>query len=161
MFMILERFDFRCGMQCFIASWRVVLHGSQDRTFQSIDRCNHVENLPCRCGALRSLIIRQRYIYIAKCNKRGGVVMQCHHHWAQQGEEVQIVSVLKGTLDAPALNYIISLGIVYICYFVWQRLGGDHADGRYGIPNVINGLVVWPAAILTYLPVLPFHIIIS
>ena len=45
-----------------------------------------------------------------------------------------IISVLKGTLDVPALNYVTSLGI---CYFVWQRLGGDHADGRYEIPHVI------------------------
>ena len=42
-------------------------------------------------------------------------------------EGVQIVSVLKGTLDVPALNYVTSLSI---CYFVWQRLSGDHADGR-------------------------------
>ena len=35
---------------------------------------------------------------------------------------MQILSVLKGTLDAPALNYVTSL---CICYFVWQRLGGD------------------------------------
>ena len=34
---------------------------------------------------------------------------------------------LKGTLDVPALNYVTSLGI---CYFVWWRLSGDHADGR-------------------------------
>ena len=48
---------------------------------------------------------------------------------------MQIVSVLKGTLDAPTLNYVTSLGV---CYFVWQRLGGDHADGRYEIPYVID-----------------------
>ena len=44
---------------------------------------------------------------------------------------MQIVSVLKGTLDAPALKYVI---LLRICYFVWQRLGGDHVDGRYEIP---------------------------
>ena len=27
---------FRCGIRCVIASWCVVVHGSQDRTFQSI-----------------------------------------------------------------------------------------------------------------------------
>ena len=26
---------FRCGIQCVIASWCVIVHGSQDRTFQS------------------------------------------------------------------------------------------------------------------------------
>ena len=40
----------------------------------------------------------------------------------------KMVSVLKGTIDVPALNYVTSLDI---CYFVWQRLRGDHADGRY------------------------------
>ena len=50
---------------------------------------------------------------------------------------MQIVSVLKGTLDAPVLNYNTSLNI-RVCYFVWQRLRGDHADGRYDIPYVIG-----------------------
>ena len=49
---------------------------------------------------------------------------------------MQFVGVLKGTLDAPALNYVTSLGI--ICYFVWQRLVGAHADGRYEIPYEIG-----------------------
>ena len=40
--------------------------------------------------------------------------------------------VLKGTLDVPALNYVTSLGI---CYFVWQKLSGDHTTaGRQEIP---------------------------
>ena len=68
-----------------------------------------------------------------------------------------MVSVSKGTLDAPALNYVSPLGI---CPFVWQRLGGYHADGRYEIPLRYR-LVVWSTEILIYLSVLPFHIIIS
>ena len=48
---------------------------------------------------------------------------------------MQIVSVLKGTLDAPALNYVTSLCIFY---FIWLRLGGNHADGRYKIPYVLG-----------------------
>ena len=69
--------------------------------------------------------------------------------------EVRIVNVLKGTRGVPALNYVTSL-----VYFVWHRLEGDHADGMYEIPYVI-GFVVWSTAILTHLPVLPFHIIIG
>ena len=30
----------------------------------------------------------------------------------REREKVQIVSVLKGTLDAPALNYVTSLGVL-------------------------------------------------
>ena len=48
---------------------------------------------------------------------------------------MQIVRVFKGTLNAPALNYGTLLGTRY---FVWQRLGGDHADSRYEIPYVIG-----------------------
>ena len=48
-------------------------------------------------------------IHIAKYNKRRDVVMKFHHHRAGGGE-VQNVSVLKGTLDALALNYVTSLG---------------------------------------------------
>ena len=31
-----SRFDVECGIQCVIASWFVIVHGSQDGTFQSI-----------------------------------------------------------------------------------------------------------------------------
>ena len=41
-----------------------------------------------------------------------------------------------------------------------DRSGGDHADGMYVRNTLRNRLVVWSTAILTYLPVLPFPIII-
>ena len=53
----------------------------------------------------------KKYIHIAKYNRRGDVVMQCHHHLARGGE-VQIVSVLKGTLAVPALTHVTSLVIL-------------------------------------------------
>ena len=50
-------------------------------------------------------------IYIAKYNRRGDVVMQCHRHWERK-RELRIVSALKGTLTVPALNYVSSLVIL-------------------------------------------------
>ena len=48
---------------------------------------------------------------------------------------MQIVSVSTGRLDAPALKYVFSLGR---CSFVWQKWGGDRADGSHEIPYVIR-----------------------
>ena len=50
---------------------------------------------------------------IAKYNRRGDVVMQCHRRWAREGK-MWIVTVLKGTLGVHALNYVTSLVIVRV-----------------------------------------------
>ena len=48
-------------------------------------------------------------IHTAKYTKRGDMAIQCRHYGARGGE-VQIVGVLKGTLDdALTLNYVTSL----------------------------------------------------
>ena len=48
---------------------------------------------------------------------------------------MRTVIVLKGTPSVHALIYVTSLGL---SYFAWHRLGGDHTDGMYGIPYVVN-----------------------
>ena len=50
-----------------------------------------------------------KYIPIANFNRRGDVIMQCHHHHCAREGEVRIVSVLKGTLGVPALKFVTSL----------------------------------------------------
>ena len=54
-----------------------------------------------------------------------------------------------------------SITLLRWSYFVWLRLGGDHADGMYEIPCRRIRLVVWSTAILTYLPVLPFQSLLA
>ena len=69
---------------------------------------------------------------------------------------MQIVSVSKATLDAPALNDVTSLGILLFLAEVGRR------SCRRCVGNALrHRLVVWSTAILTYiyLPVLDFHII--
>ena len=50
---------------------------------------------------------------------------------------MQIVSVLKGMLDVPALNYVISLGI-YATSFVRDYQAIRQAAGRHEIPCEIG-----------------------
>ena len=127
--------------------------------------------LPCRCGALRSPIVRHRD---TNCEDSTSEVMcttvmmqwQCHHTTPHHTtphhttphhttphhttpplstrgrRSVQFVCVLKGTLDAPALKHVTSLGecrhpcgaLVHIYYatsFVWQREVGRRSCRRY------------------------------
>ena len=62
----------------------------------------------------------------------------------------------SSVLRKERLVYPRSLTLLRWSYFVWHKLRGDRADGKYEIPHV-----VWSTAILAYLPVLPFPIIIS
>ena len=64
---------------------------------------------------------------------------------------MRIVTVFK-----ERLVYTRSITSPRWSYFAWHRLGGDHADGI----SLRTGLVRWFTAILTYLPVLPFQLII-
>ena len=68
----------------------------------------------------------------AKNNKR---MWSCNDTTIEHEGENCKSFALKGTFDAPALNFVASL---CMCYFVWPRLGGDHADGRYQIPYVVG-----------------------
>ena len=96
-------------------------------------------------------------MHVTKYSKQGDVVMQYHHHWPRGGE-VQIVSVLKETRNVPARRYVASLGILPLCLAEVGRQSCRRQEGtKY---TLRNRLVVWSTAILTYLPVLPFHIII-
>ena len=63
---------------------------------------------------------------------------------------MRIVRILKATFGVHTLNYVTSLVILRLAQVV-----NDHADAMYEI-----AYVVWFAAILTYLPVPPFHIIV-
>ena len=65
--------------------------------------------LPCRCGALTSLIIRKRYILQ---NTTGEVMWSCNVITIEHEGEKCNVGVLKGTLGVPALNYVTSLDIL-------------------------------------------------
>ena len=70
---------------------------------------------------------------------------------------MQIVSVLKGTLDAPALNYVTSLGILLLAE-VGRRSRRRQVGTEY---TLRTRLVVWSANFnILYLSVLPLHIII-
>ena len=77
LFIIVEDFFF----DVIIASKFVVVHGSQDIRFQSIGTTMYLPlfNHASWCGALTSLIKRKIYT-LQIYNKRGDVVMQCHHH---------------------------------------------------------------------------------
>ena len=68
---------------------------------------------------------------------------------------MRIVSVLKGTLGVPALSYVTSLVILRLAWV------GRRSCRRYVRNTLRSRLVVWSTAILTYLPVLAFHIIIG
>ena len=68
--------------------------------------------------------------------------------------ELRIVCVLKGMLSVHALNCVTSLVIVRLAHV------GKRSCGRYVRNTLRNKLVVRVSAILTYLPVPPFHIII-
>ena len=82
-------------------------------------------------------------IHTAKYNRRGVVVVQCHHRLAREGQ-VRIVSVWKGTRGLPALNYVTSLVILRLAQV------GRRSCRRYVRNTLRNRLVVWSTAILTY-----------
>ena len=136
--------SFWCGIRCAIALWCVVVYGSQEE--HSIDSCNHVVTmiLPCRCEANCKADIYKYHTQLAKMsfdeifdltagvyfnfyniyisqNTTNKVMWSCNVTTTEhEGEKCKIVSVLRGTLVAPALNYVTSLGI---CYFVFPEAG--------------------------------------
>ena len=82
----------------------------------------------------------KKEIHIAKYNRRGDMVMQCHHHSQRKGE-MRIVIVLKGTFSVHAVNYVTSLVILRLAKV------GRRPCRRYVRNTLRNNLIVrFPAA---------------
>ena len=74
-----------------------------------------------------------RKIYILP-NTTGEVMWSCNVN-AIENEMERCESLL---FRKERLEYTRSITLPRQSYFAWHRLGGDHADGMYGIPYVIS-----------------------
>ena len=100
----------------------------------SIDRCNHVVAMifPCqRWGSDVAKYIGHRYILQ---NTTSEVMWLCNVTTIEhEGETFKSSVFRKERLMHPRF-----ITLLREAYFVWQRLGGDHADGRYKLSYAIG-----------------------